>query len=154
MPVKWCAKCEDHMSSSSWTSGKDVCDRCHAGENNAYLKRRKGSPDRVAAAIAAAQDPKNWLADNAVERFEKWCASAGYAKRFQSPKLFGMEIRTSEKIPDNVIGLVGSYQTEQIGEMRHDIVGIVNLGSEEGKSSSEPAKDGKGSPFDGLEDLV
>lgn len=78
----WCPRCEDHQGEWAFLQKKDVCDRCFTGENDEYLERKKGRAERVAAAVAAAQDPKNWCNCGVVEAFEKWVNSEEYKHRF------------------------------------------------------------------------
>lgn len=109
--VRWCTKCEDHMGSDSWLLGKDVCDRCHTGDNDYYLKRKKGRDKRIAAALEKQKDPKNWCDCGVVEAYEKWVASEQYIRRFDTPSLMGMKVIVTEAAPPYQAALVS-----EIGE--------------------------------------
>lgn len=80
--IRWCQKCEDHSAADSWVLGKDVCDRCSTGENDEYIKRKKGRDKRIAAALERMKDPTTWCDCGAVEKYEAWCKSEAYKHRF------------------------------------------------------------------------
>lgn len=81
--VKWCSSCLDHYSADNWTQGKDICDRCHSGDNDAYLKRKKASEARMAKFLEGIKDPANWLDTDAPEKFQAWVNSPEYKDRFK-----------------------------------------------------------------------
>ena len=70
-PLRWCPKCSDHIGEYSWFKGGDICDRCASGENDIYLEWRKGHADRVKAAVALTEDPKNGCDCGVVKAFEE-----------------------------------------------------------------------------------
>jgi hypothetical protein len=80
--VCWCAKCETHVGAWERLDGDNVCDMCASGANDEYLIKRAGSAERIAAALEASRDQKNWSKDGVVEAFERWVNSPEYAKRF------------------------------------------------------------------------
>jgi hypothetical protein len=77
--------CEDHMSKDSWVKDKEVCDRCHSGKNNKYIKHKKGRDERIAAAIEVQKDPANWGSGSIIAAYLEWVKSPEYANRFGRP---------------------------------------------------------------------
>src|SRR5579863_1013279 len=89
--LRWCPKCEDHMGEFEFLAGKDMCDRCDSGKNDAYIQRRKGRAWRVAEAVAEAM-AKDTSGSPLIAAFEAWCASPEYARRFDDAPIIKREV--------------------------------------------------------------
>ena len=75
--VKWCPSCEDHFNTGDWAAGKDVCDRCHKGLNDEYLKRKKAFRGTIDLPVLTAEDRLF------IQGYLDWVESPAYADRFK-----------------------------------------------------------------------
>ena len=130
IPIHWCPSCEDHMGTDGWIEDNDTCDRCASGKNKQYLKHKKGRDERLAAALEAMKDPKNWCDCGAVEAFEKWVASDEYKWRFETlpPALMGMKVVSSDVMPEGSAMLVS--ETGGPYDRKIHVAGVIGVGCE------------------------
>jgi hypothetical protein len=151
--VRWCAKCECHTGSDSWNGGHDVCDRCHSGDNDYYLKRKKGSAKRIEKELARIQKEHGPIGTGEpaplVVAFEKWVASEQYKRRFETGPLFGMNVVVSEDLAPHQAFLVS-----ETGDYHERKVHVVGVGSGQPAVTFDLAESGVWPPEALLEKLL
>ncbi len=126
--IRWCTQCESHMGTDGWNTGHDVCDRCHSGENDMYLKRKKGSAKRIEKELARIQKEHGPIGTGEpgpmMVAYEKWVASEQYKRRFETGPLFGMKVVVSEDLAPHQAFLVS-----ETGDYHERKVHVVGVGS-------------------------
>jgi hypothetical protein len=124
VPIRWCQNCEDHMGPDSFAMGKDICDRCHAGDNDDYIKHKKGSAKRIEKELERIQKEHGPIGSSPgplVLAYEKWVASEQYNRRFEAGPL-EIPVVVSDAVPENRAVLIS--ETGDAYERKVHVVGV------------------------------